>query len=231
MLESNAEPIRVYAAASTEGVMSALERRYEILHPGFDVVIEYGDSEALAERIVAGEAVDVFVAAKMEHRETVENARSTHRSRPFAVSELVIAHAKKNPKKVRDVDDLARKNMRVLALPADSSLGALTREALTRLEKRKRIEPNLVDAPESLEDTLEALRNGEADAAILSKADVKGKSKIRHIEMPVDADAQTTYHVVPMQDGEQPDQAQKIVAFFASKHAKTTLQKHGFRGP
>jgi molybdenum ABC transporter molybdate-binding protein len=68
-----AEPIRVFAAGSLRAPLTVLAQSFE-KSSGAPVHLVFGASGLLRDRIVAGEAADVFASANMEHPEALRKA-------------------------------------------------------------------------------------------------------------------------------------------------------------
>jgi ABC-type molybdate transport system substrate-binding protein len=59
--------LAVFAAGSLRAPLTEIARAYEASQPGQRVVLTFGASGLLKDRIQAGERADVFASANMEH--------------------------------------------------------------------------------------------------------------------------------------------------------------------
>lgn len=80
-------PLTVMAAGSLRGAMTELARRFE-QHTGQGVRLVFGPSGMLRDRIVAGEAADVFASANMTHPESLRGSGKALAVEAFARNAL-----------------------------------------------------------------------------------------------------------------------------------------------
>ncbi|RZL64416.1 MAG: extracellular solute-binding protein [Variovorax sp.] len=80
--------VSVYAAGSLRAPVTEAARAFERAHPGTQVALTFGASGLLRDRIVAGEAADVFASANMAHPQSLRAGGSHGDTRPFARNAL-----------------------------------------------------------------------------------------------------------------------------------------------
>ena len=68
------QPVRVHAAGSLRAALTDSVRSFESLQPGVQVVLAFGASGLLKDRLSAGEAGDVFASANMAHPQALAAA-------------------------------------------------------------------------------------------------------------------------------------------------------------
>lgn len=66
-MASAREPVNVYAAGSLRPPLAAAARAFEAAHPAVQVVLTFGASGLLRDRIAAGAPAQVFASANLEH--------------------------------------------------------------------------------------------------------------------------------------------------------------------
>src|SRR5919106_250805 len=104
--------LTVYAAASLTEVFTELEPRFEEVHPGVDVVFNFGASSDLAQQIVNGGPADLFAAANTSTMKTVSDAGLIDgQPTVFATNVLQIVTPPGNPAGITSFADLARPDL------------------------------------------------------------------------------------------------------------------------
>ena len=80
--------VSVFAAGSLRAPVTEAARAFEAANPGTTVATTFGASGLLRDRIVAGEAADVFASANMAHPQSLRAAGGHGETRPFARNAL-----------------------------------------------------------------------------------------------------------------------------------------------
>ena len=79
-----ADVASVFAAGSLRAALVEAGREFELARPGTSVRFTFGASGLLKERLLAGEAADVFASANMEHPEALSRAGKAGPTQSFA---------------------------------------------------------------------------------------------------------------------------------------------------
>lgn len=82
-------PLVVYAAGSATGVLNAMLERYKAA-TGETVTLRTGPAGLMREKIEAGDTVDLFISANMEHPETLHAAGKASATVVFARNRLCV---------------------------------------------------------------------------------------------------------------------------------------------
>lgn len=80
--------IAVHAAGSLRGPMTEAAQAFERLHAGTRIVLRFGASGLLRDRVEAGETVDVFASANLAHPQSLSAAGGWGPTRTFARNAL-----------------------------------------------------------------------------------------------------------------------------------------------
>lgn len=177
-------PLRVFAAGSLRPAFEALAAAA----PG-TLGVEYDNARNLADRIRAGEPVDVFASASAAHPRALHDAGLVAHPRPFAANRLVVAvTAAHGP---ADVTVLAEPGTRVVIEVQGIPLGDYTRDLLAGLDEvhadgfAARVLDNVVEQVQTVDVLAARLLAGEADAGVLYATDVAARpGALRAIEVP-----------------------------------------------
>jgi molybdate transport system substrate-binding protein len=218
----------VLAAASLTESFGALERAFEARHPDVDVEASFGGSAALVAQIRQGAPADVVATADPESMRALADAGSLAGApRTFAHNRLALAVEAGNPKRVRELADLARSDLIVVLAAEQVPAGRYAREALARA--------GVVAKPRSLEENVKAvvakIGLGEADAGIVYETDGAPRARIGSVAIPDEANVVASYPIAVLADAKQPERARAFVAFALSPEGQEVLRGFGFAAP
>ena len=159
--EKNPEPI-VFSAPSLARVLASLAP---------DARYKFAPSGQLAKQLRKGARADVYAAPVPDllalHRQGVVD-----RPRLLCSDHLVVIVRRSNPARVRSLADLARDGVKIVLAATGEPAGDYARSALSRSQHGKAILANVVAVEEDVEGLIGKLARGEADAALVFRADV-----------------------------------------------------------
>lgn len=162
----------VLAASSLTEPFAALGREFEARHPAVDVTFSFAGSSDLARQINEGAPADVFAAADEQSMATAVASGRAAAPVIFARNRPAIIVEKGNPKGIRGLADLARRDVVLVVCAPQVPCGRLAAAAFTAADVE-------VD-PASLEANVKAVVSkvtlGEADAGIVYRSDVRAEA-------------------------------------------------------
>jgi molybdate transport system substrate-binding protein len=177
-----AADIIVFHADSLAGPMRAMKAAFETKHSGVNVQLTPGVSKQLAERILKGDACDVFAASSpavidqdLMNKEIAGSAKAAATWYVvFSSNEMVVITAKGNPLGIRRIGDLAKSDVRWVRVTGDKDLATgrtieFVKLAST-LEGTPELAPKIVDGAiqaASVPEVVSAVRQGKASAGIV----------------------------------------------------------------
>lgn len=176
--------LALFHADSLEGPMRALAAAFQAGHPGAAVRLTGGTSRRLAERILAGEACDLFASSSPAIIETLLMGKPLAGQEAaawylvFSANEMVVITRPGNPLGIRGVADLARPGLTFVRVTGGQDLGAgRTLEFLRRaaaLEGEPALAQRIVEGAAvdpardySVPETVQAVASGRADAGVV----------------------------------------------------------------
>ncbi|MEP6943928.1 MAG: extracellular solute-binding protein [Betaproteobacteria bacterium] len=181
-----AATLEVFHADSLSGPMRALKAAFEATHPDVTIKLTPGVSRELAERILKGDACDVFAPsspAVIEQDLMGKKVAGTDRDAAawyvvFSANEMVVITAKGNPLGIRKIADLARPDVKFARVTGEKDLAtSRTIEFVKRaaaLEGSPDLATTIVDRaavdpvkPMGVPDVVGAVRDGRANAGIV----------------------------------------------------------------
>lgn len=219
------QKITVLAAASLKESFTALAHSYK-KKTGTDVKLSFAGSQQLAAQVRQGAPADVIATAD---EKTMKDLDAKVRSkRDFATNRLVMAVRPGNPKHVRKLRDLDRKNVSVVLAADEVPAGRYAKQVLDRAGLKVRPKSKEPD----VRATLTKVRLGEADTALVYASDAKAAGKkVRSVPIPDKQNVRANYPIAPVAASDHPAQARKFTSFVTGRSGGATLTHYGFGTP
>ena len=241
--------LQVFHADSLAGPMRELRSAFEAKHPGVAINLTAGVSRQLAERILKGDACDVFAPSSPAVIDEDLMGKPLGGSGKLAASwyvvfsanEMVIITAKGNPLGIRQVGDLLKPGVNYARVTGEKDLATgRTIEFLKRaatLEGKPELAQRLVDGAvsdggtaRSVPDTVNAVKQGKADAGVVYySAAVAARNDVDVVRFPDSvnlSEAIRNAATVPGAARNAVDAA-AFVAFLLTPDAQKILQETG----
>jgi molybdate transport system substrate-binding protein len=217
--------LKVFAAASLTAAFGQLGERFTAAN-GTKVTFNFAGSQALATQLRQGAPADVFASADTANMDKVRDLVGTPQS--FAGNLLQIVVEQGNPKDVRGLDGLARKDVKVVLAAEEVPAGRYARQLLDQAGVRVQ--------PVSLEDNVKAVVTkvslGEADAGIVYATDVAaGGDEVEGVGIPTEQNVAATYPIATVKASRSQDRAQAFVDLVRSAAGQAVLHSFGFLPP
>jgi molybdate transport system substrate-binding protein len=201
---ATASSLEVFHADSLAGPMKELKKAFEGKHQGVTVHLTSGVSKQLAERILKGDACDVFAPSSpavieddlMNKRIAGSGKNAASWYVIFSANEMVVITEKGNPVGIRHVADLAKPGVKFVRVTGEKDLATnRTIEFLKKaaaLEGKPELAQKIIDGavvdpskPNTVPDTIRAVREGKANAGVVYySAAVAARNELDIIRFP-----------------------------------------------
>lgn len=244
-----AADLEVFHADSLAGPMRALKTAFEAQHAGVNIQLTSGVSKQLAERILKGDACDVFAPsspAVIDQDLMGKPVAGTGKEAAgwyvvFSANEMAVITAKGNPKGIQRAVDLAKPGVRFARVTGEKDLATgRTIEFLKRattLEGNPGLAQPIIDGAigepgkaTTVPDTVNAVKQGRADAGVVYySAAVAAKGDVDVIRFPDSvnmSEAIRNAATVPGTARNSAD-ATAFVAFLLTGEAQAILKETG----
>lgn len=224
-----APTLTVAAAASLKPVFTAIAGRFHADNPGVRVQFDFASSADLAVQLIHGATADVFASADAAQLDKVVQAGLVADGPvDFAANRLAIVTAPGNPRRLTSFADLARPGLAVVVSPPPMPCGTATR----RVEERTGIALTPVSEEPDVEDVLDKVATGQADAGLVFVTDaLAAGAKVSVVEFPEAADAVSVYPIAVLATADRADLAQRFVALVVGEQGRRELASAGFAEP
>lgn len=169
-------PVRIHAAASTAAAIRCWVPYFE-QQAGVQVIVSTGGSNQLAQQILNGAPVDLFLSASSEWTDAVAAKLPVARRLNFLTTDLVLIVPHGNPANIQSPQDLLKPELKHLALAGEKvPAGVYADQALTKLGLLKPLnDSRRIVRGENVEIAYQYVLRGEAEAGIVYLADMPPK--------------------------------------------------------
>jgi len=225
---SSTGAITVFAAASLTGSFTQLGKQFEAAHKGDTVKFSFGPSSGLATEITSGAPADVFASAAPANMQQVVSAGDASNPQNFAKNIMEVAAPPNNPGKVKSVNDLAKKSVKVALCQPQVPCGVVAAEIF----KNVGIKVKPVTLQPDVKSVLTQVETGNVDAGMVYVTDVMAAgSKVKGITIPASDNASTLYPIATINSSKHKSIAQAFVSYVLSPTGQQVLASAGFEKP
>jgi molybdate transport system substrate-binding protein len=162
--------IHVAAAADLQPVLPTLADEYQKA-TGVKVIASFGSSATLAQQIINGAPIDLFLSADFSNPEKIVAAGLADSKTPtqYAKGALVLWARKDSPLQPISIDSLTDKRVTSVAIanPLHAPYGLAAERALKSLKMYDAVSPHLVVA-ENIAQTAQFVESGNAQLGLIS---------------------------------------------------------------
>jgi molybdate transport system substrate-binding protein len=197
---------------------------------GIKVDYTYAGSPCLLAQIDTAQEGDAYMPGEWYYLEQAQKKGYLKKVETIAYVIPVIAVAKGNPKHVRNLNDLTRKDLRVgIGDPHATALGKQAAVVLENAGLIKQVKKNLTTEAATVPDLINGIKLGQLDAVIAWDACALWCPKDVDI-VPIDAryNAVSTVPLATLKFAKDTAAADQFLQFVASDEGKAIFVKHGY---
>lgn len=226
--------VTIFAAASLTDAFEALAAEYEATHPDTDILLNFGGSSQLAVQLQDGAQADLFASANPFQIERVvdDGLILAEDISHFASNRLTVAVALEKEDEIRQLEDLAQSDLRLVFGIEGVPIRAYTDELLGELPKeiQKNIYANLVSEEDNVRRVMAKISLGEADAGIVYASDITPlvKTQLHQVDIPDEHNIIAPYFIGQLTGTPHPTDAAQFVDFLFSSEGQAILRTWGF---
>lgn len=185
--DTNSKPeLVVYCAAGVKPPIADAAVKYAKEKFGTEIHLQYGGSGTLLSNLKISKQGDLYLAADSSYQDLAKEAGLVKETIPLAKIRPVIAVARGNPKKIKNLDDLLKKEIKVsLANPDAASIGKHTKEIMQQTGHWDRLEKKATVFKPTVMEIAGDVTLGAVDAAIVWDSTVNQLSdKLEAVHIP-----------------------------------------------
>jgi molybdenum ABC transporter molybdate-binding protein len=177
------EPLVVYCAAGLRLPVETAAQEYEAAY-GVPIQLQYQGSQTLLSSIEVARRGDLYIPADDSYLDLARGKDFLAESIPLAQMTPVLVVPRGNPKGLRSLDDLLRKDVRLAqANPDLAAIGKVTRAALSGAEWEALKRRTVVDKG-TVNDVATDVRLGKVDAGIIWDAMLQQYPDLEAVHLP-----------------------------------------------
>ncbi|HMF26345.1 MAG TPA: molybdate ABC transporter substrate-binding protein [Pseudolabrys sp.] len=233
--------VEVFHADSLTGPMKELKNAFEAKNKDITINLTPGVSRELADRILNGDACDVFAPSSAAVADDLVSKKGASWYVVFSANEMVVITAKGNPLGIREASDLAKPGVKFVRITGEKDLGTgRTIEFLKRataLEGKPELAQKIIDSaiidpakPTTVPDTVRAVAGGQANAGVVYySAAVTSQKNVDIIRFPTSVNVSEAIRnaaTVPM-TAKNAKEGTDFVSFILSAEGKAILVSAG----
>ena len=229
--ELDRTPLVVFCAAGLKSPVAEAAEEYEKEY-GVPVSLTYGGSETLLANIQVSGKGDLYIPADSSYIEQARSKDLLDEDIPVARMTPVVAVKKGNPKKIRTLADLMRKDVAVCqANPDAAAIGKVTREALRRLDKWDALNNKTLVSMTTVNEVASAVSTSDkVDVGIVWDATAfQFSDRLDKVELDELKDVRSNITVGVIRTCNNPAAALRFARFLSARDQGLKLfDKHGF---
>jgi len=247
-LQSTKVQIRIFAASSLTNLFKEYKLMFEKQY-NVEIILNLASSNTLREQISGGLPCDIFASSSITEMDMLRASGLIfqNRSRTFAHNYLAIATPADNPAKLKGLEDLVKKEVRIVVADFKTPLGNYTSQVLSKIESswgdrnspnyqkpeiekyRSKVLANVVNYESNAPQVVTKVMNGLADAGFVYLSDVAVKGmKLQAIAIPAELNIKTSYQIAVARDAPQLRLALAFVDYVFSEERTELIRKWGF---
>jgi molybdate transport system substrate-binding protein len=228
--------LNVFAAASLTDAFTEIGKDFEGANPGVAVTFNFAGSQALRTQIEEGAPADVFASANKTEMDNLITGTFVRQNAPqiFLNNRLVVILPADNPAMLEKLDDLARRNIKLVLAAEEVPVGKYTRQALDQMNRqfgsdfKDKVLANVVSYEDNVKQVVAKVQLGEGDAGIVYTSDAVAVPDLKTIEVPLELNVVASYPIAPLAKSPNADLARAFIEYIVSPDAQAVLQKWGF---
>ncbi|MFO0929016.1 MAG: molybdate ABC transporter substrate-binding protein [Gemmataceae bacterium] len=224
-----ARPLIVLCAASLKAPVEAIAREYGDRY-GVEVQLQFGASNTLLATLEVSDRPDLYLPADDSYITTARDKNLVAEVVPLARQRPVLAVPRGNPKAVRGLDDVVRRNLRIAqANPEAAAVGRLVRQVLQRNGRWDAFSQRIVVTKPTVTDVAADVQVGAVDAGVVWDTTVASVAGLEVVPVPLFADVHAEVVASVARACAQPAAALHFARYLAARdRGLPVFAKYGF---
>jgi molybdate transport system substrate-binding protein len=222
------ETLLVYSGAGLKKPMDEIAKLFEEQE---NVTIEFnyaGSGQLLTQLETTGKG-DVYIVGSVPNYEAAKNKDLVSDYITIAHHTPAIVTLKGNPKEITALEDLGKKDIKVILGDEKASAIGKTAQEILKKNNLENINENVVSKAVTVNEMVVQLTTGKADVMIATIDSVFGNNELEIIEIAPDKNIDQIIAGGIVVKSEKADLADKFIKFVASEKGKEIFEKYGFK--
>ncbi|HEV8290541.1 MAG TPA: molybdate ABC transporter substrate-binding protein, partial [Tepidisphaeraceae bacterium] len=211
------QPLTVYCAAGLREPMQAVADEYQ-KEFGVEVRCSFGASQAELVTLERAGNGDLYLPADESYVEIARQKGLVDVTMPIAVMRPVLGVRKGNPKGIKSLDDVLKKDVKLgQANPDAAAIGKVCRDALTKIGKWEAIKAKTVVFTGTVNEVANAIKVGSIDCGFVWDALVKQYPDLEGMEIGELKDIKSQVAVVVLKTSKQGVEARTLARYLSAR--------------
>lgn len=226
--------LSVFAGAAPKPALDILAANYQKEHR-VKIETTYGGSGSVLTQFSQEHYGDVYVPGSDDFMDKAVAKGAVAKDTRAILAYLVpvLSVPKGNPKNIKGLDDMARKDLRVvIGKPESVCLGAIAQEVLTKQGLWPKVQPHIANYASSCEDVLNNLLLGEADVVLGWDSFAKQHpDKVQTVALPKGLTKTRNIPAAVITWSKQSEAAKAFVQYLAAPENRQVWSDNGYTPP
>ncbi|AGB50473.1 molybdenum ABC transporter, periplasmic molybdate-binding protein [Methanomethylovorans hollandica DSM 15978] len=227
--------ITVSGSAVLTEAFTDMEKEFEADNSGIDLIMNFGNAGSLRMQIEGGAPIDVFAPGDVNQMDMLASKGLVYNDsrKEFAGSSLVIIVPKGNVLNITDMKDLARPEVKKIALSDTeaSTVGRYAKQSLIEEGLWNSVQDKLLTG-DTVKNSLFYVERGEADAGFVFMTDVSSAQPgTIEVASSVPVSTPIIYPIAVVSATQHPKESQLFIDFVTGEKGKSILGQYGFLIP
>lgn len=228
--QAKSNELTLLAAASTKEALTEAVAAYERDHPNVRIHLSFGGSGALAEQVVQGASVDLFLSASTSAVEKVTEAKKAYAIYPMLENTLVMIQPVTSSFLLESEDQLVAAQIRKIALGETKSVpaGAYAKRILTDLDLYEILNEKYVYAKD-VKEVISWVAAGEANAGFVYATDALLEPSVTVIKTYTSEETGVISYPLVVTTSKETQTLKDFVAWLRSERGVAYFTQYGFK--
>ena len=227
--------ITVSASAVMTEAFTDIEKEFEADNSGIDLIMNFGNAGSLRMQIEGGAPIDVFAPGDVNQMDMLASKGFVYNDsrKEFAGSSLVIIVPKGNVLNITDMKDLAKPEVKKIALSDTeaSTVGRYAKQSLIEEELWNSVQNKLLTG-DTVKNSLVYVERGEADAGFVFTVDVaSAQPDTIEVVTSVPVSTPIIYPIAVVSATQHAEYSQLFIDFVIGEKGRSILEQYGFLIP
>ncbi len=231
-------PVTIFAAASLQTVMPALQAAFTAEHPSVEFACNYAGSQQLVTQLTHGAPADVIASADLAALQPLVKDGLIEPPQIFAVNQPVIIVQGAARQQVTSLAQLPSVSRLIIGAP-EVPIGRYTLQILDKAtptlgpQFRAQVEAKVVSRELTVRQVLARVLSGEAEAGIVYRTDVDAQAlqKLAVVEIDPAFNVIAEYPMAVVRHEPPSALAREFISFVQGPAGQAVLRKAGFALP
>ncbi|GGH81462.1 molybdenum ABC transporter molybdate-binding protein [Pullulanibacillus pueri] len=211
-------------AANATDPMNTIIKNYERANPAIAIKASYAGTQIIQTQLEQGAPADIFLSANLSHIQTLQKEGYVKDFYKVSKNHEVIIVPKNNPAQIHNLQDLGKKQAKLIIGVDTVPIGQYTRQIINKASRdygpnfKKDVMGRVASTETNVKQILEKISMGNGDAGVVYLTDVTAqyKSKVKIIEIPEKYNVESINYIAVTTKGPHPKRAKAFLDYILS---------------